>query len=659
MLSTIATLKVGEISSWIKERRGDAEMTFNMSLAQLVLKEPSNTRARMELMQWMNLFQRTYNYSTIALFDSLGKICMVAPSHADIQSQSLNEHISKGLKAREVVFVDIHRANPNDPILLYFLVPIGLNPKNSQKANGLLILSVNPNEYLYPLLKRWPTPSQSAETMLIRREGNQVVCLNEVRHKKGSALSLRLPMRRPDLPYGRLTLNQATPVEDVDYRGIPVLATLLNIKGTPWFIVSKIDLDEIYYPVRQKAWAVGLIVGLLILISILGVGILWRNQKLMFTRRELAEQKLSEAKLRESEIFKSKMVAHIGDVIAIFDNEGINRYVSPNIEILFGWKPDELIGSNALEKVHPVNLETTKNFINSIRSENGKFGSTEIKYMFKDENYTWIEFVACNLLNDPIINGFLVNFHDISERKRAEEELINANKQLANLDNAKNYFIGLLSHELRTPLIGINGNATMIKEISTDIDIIDSCQDILDSEKRLRKFVELALLITSIKADNIETNLNFENIFDFIETSINLIKPLAESKKITFIIEINNREQMLKSDYSLICKVFNFIIENAVKFSPENSSVEIKDKFDDKNYKLLIKDLGTGFTDDFLENKLEMLQVGNLLSHTEGTGLSLFASKTIMELHGFKLVIGNDNDKGAIVELIFPNDALQ
>ena len=93
--------------------------------------------------------------------------------------------------------------------------------------------------------------------------------------------------------------------------------------------------------------------------------------------------------------------------------------------------------------------------------------------------------------------------------ERANKELKSANEKLESLDTAKNHFLGLLSHELNTPLIGINGSAKTILEITSDSDVKECCTDILTSESRLRKFSELALLITSLKAQNYRIQASF------------------------------------------------------------------------------------------------------------------------------------------------------
>ena len=143
-----------------------------------------------------------------------------------------------------------------------------------------------------------------------------------------------------------------------------------------------------------------------------------------------SEQRLVQEKaLRESELFHSKMISNIGDVIVIIDGNGTNRYKSANIEKWFGWKPEDLIGHNAFANVHPDDLAKGLNFIGALALTQGASGTIELKYRCKAGNYKWIEVSVVNLLHDSSINGFLGNYHDITERKQAENALRESEKK--------------------------------------------------------------------------------------------------------------------------------------------------------------------------------------------------------------------------------------
>ena len=139
------------------------------------------------------------------------------------------------------------------------------------------------------------------------------------------------------------------------------------------------------------------------------------------TLSDITERKQAEETLRNRDARHSKMIANIGDVIVIIDREGINRYKSPNVEKLFGWRAEELVGVDALDKVHPDDLDSTRKVLGGLLGEPNVIRTTELRYRRKDGRYCWIEFTGVNLSHDPDIRGLLGNYRDITERKQAEE----------------------------------------------------------------------------------------------------------------------------------------------------------------------------------------------------------------------------------------------
>ena len=122
-------------------------------------------------------------------------------------------------------------------------------------------LTIDPNIYLYPFIQRWPTPSETAETLLIRREGNEAVFLNELKFQKNTALTLRIPLESRDVPAVKAALGEEGIVEGIDYRGVPVLAAVRTVPDSPWFLVARMDAAEVYAPMRERLWMTVLIRG--------------------------------------------------------------------------------------------------------------------------------------------------------------------------------------------------------------------------------------------------------------------------------------------------------------------------------------------------------------------------------------------------------------
>jgi two-component system, cell cycle sensor histidine kinase and response regulator CckA len=149
--------------------------------------------------------------------------------------------------------------------------------------------------------------------------------------------------------------------------------------------------------------------------------------------------------LQETNARHSAMIANIGDVIGIMGADGLMKYKSPNIEKWFGWKPEELVGTDGWDNVHPEDLvRVQKEFYALIEKDNSSV-TMEYRYKCKDGTYTWIELTAVNRTNDPAINGVLLNYHDINVRKQAEEALRESELRFKALHNAS--FGGIAIHD--------------------------------------------------------------------------------------------------------------------------------------------------------------------------------------------------------------------
>ncbi len=162
---------------------------------------------------------------------------------------------------------------------------------------------------------------------------------------------------------------------------------------------------------------------------------------------DITERKLAEEVLRRTEAKQRAMVANIADVITIIDSDGINRYSSPNIEKWFGWRPDEVVGVSSWDFVHPEDLDRTRQFFDALLGEPDATVTTECRRRCKNDSYKWIRITAVNLFHDTDIRGVLLNYHDITKRKRAEDALLEWNRFLSATLNALSANIALLDEK--------------------------------------------------------------------------------------------------------------------------------------------------------------------------------------------------------------------
>jgi diguanylate cyclase (GGDEF)-like protein/PAS domain S-box-containing protein len=147
-----------------------------------------------------------------------------------------------------------------------------------------------------------------------------------------------------------------------------------------------------------------------------------RIRGLVVTVRDISDRKRAEQALRESETRFRSLVQHASDIVTVFDVEGIISYISPSVRVM-GFEPSELLGTQVALLLHPDDaLEVGELITRQIMSGGTP---TPIDYRVRHADGTWryLQGVATNLLDEPTVNGIVVNARDITDRKRTEQLL--------------------------------------------------------------------------------------------------------------------------------------------------------------------------------------------------------------------------------------------
>jgi signal transduction histidine kinase len=303
-LAAIADLKARQIADWRAERLAEAESilttSFIVSHAQRWLasggKDQAEERA---LLAWMKAPRHSRHYRCVYLFDPQGEMRLASNSDRPTPCEFTRPAVLEALRTQRVQFLDFHATHLSERVHLSLFVPLLAEANGKKTAIGALAFEIDPHHFLYPLTQSWPTPSPTAETLLVRREGDSVLYLNELRHRKAAALTVRQPLSNTALPAVRAALGEEGPFASKDYRGVEVLSVLRRIPDSPWFMVAKIDRSEVDTPLRNRAVLVASICALLIGLTAVAVILLWRQQQMRFdlARHEFEEKALHDANL--------------------------------------------------------------------------------------------------------------------------------------------------------------------------------------------------------------------------------------------------------------------------------------------------------------------------------------------------------------------------
>ncbi len=278
-LDAIAALKCGQIESWLAQRHDNAAVLSKdpelARVASLLILNLGDDVVRERLRERLNAVRQIYGYDAI-LLDASGRPVLTVGAHS-ATSPTIQQHLLPlALSSSRVQRSELYRDSAG-AIHLDFIAP--LQDHDSGKWVAAILLHVPVETFLFPLIQRWPTPSASAETMLVRRDGDHVLYLNELRHQHHTALTLRSPLSLPTPSATAVRLGQALHIQAPDRRGVAVLAASHPVAGTPWFVVAKIDRDEVMAPLKR------LILWLSVVLLSAGVALagalylLWRQQQ--------------------------------------------------------------------------------------------------------------------------------------------------------------------------------------------------------------------------------------------------------------------------------------------------------------------------------------------------------------------------------------------
>jgi len=238
--------------------------------------------------------------------------------------------------------------------------------------------------------------------------------------------------------------------------------------------------------------------------------------------------------------------------------------------------------------------------------------------------------------------------------QEANVKLESLNLRLIDLDKAKTDFLNLISHEIRTPLNGILGPVELLRETPNAHEISDLIEILDMSVKRLERFSLNALLITRLKTKQFEIRKDRIHLSNLINEVLDEEKEKFQSKNIQVKRDDNISLGLIYGEVELIKKCIINILDNAVRFSPENNTVEINTYVEEQTIICEIKDNGKGFAAGTIDHIFELFTTDDDYKDNS-IGIGLPIAKMIMEAHNGSIIIGNNPNGGAFVKLVFQN----
>lgn len=455
-LLAIADLKVQQIADWRRERLSDGEIISQDPFFTLRIREWFQKRdpeLKQKILSRMQSFRRDYQYRSLVLLDSGGEIHLVVPEGKESLGPDARQLTLEAMRTGKTILSDLYQSRTHNLILLTIVVPLADSAKPAGTAAGALLLRVDPSRFLYPLIQSWPTPSASAETIMVRREGNDVVFLNELRQKKHTALTLRFPVSAQKLPAALAVHGREGIVEGIDYRGIPVITAIKRVPDSPWFLIAKVDQEEIYAPIRQRLWTTTLLVSIMILGAGGFIGLFWWHQQATFYQERYKADLNRLALLQHFEY----LTKYANDIILLSDERFRVIEANERASISYGYAADELVGLFLKDLRAPETRHLLEQQIKEAKSRNGLVYETI--HQRKDGTRFPVE-VSARLLEIEGKKFYQHIVRDVTERKQAEDALRESEQKFKNIVEHSNELFYI--HDTRHKLTYISPQAIAI-----------------------------------------------------------------------------------------------------------------------------------------------------------------------------------------------------
>ncbi len=631
-LSGIAKLKVNEISRWRQERLADAQV---IATNQFIIKSvdqwftgPNSSEARQTILDWMTFLNTKFDYRSILLLDPKGSV-RLSVSH-DPEGQPVDGFVhalaTEASRTKQVILSDLHTDKTGKDIYLDLLVPLIIRAGSRTHSCGILLLRIDPRQFLYPLIQTWPTPSQTAETLIVRREGDYVVFLNELRHKKNTALTLRLPLSEKGLPAAMAARGDEGVVEGLDYRGVPVLAAVQKIPDSPWSLVAKVDSAEVYASLRERLLFTMGLVGALMAVAGVSLGFIWRHKHAQYYRSQYEAEVRHNALLQRYEY----LTRHANDIILLLDRQG--RVVEANDRALASYRytRDELLQLHIRDLRAPHTASAVETEMKATHSADGSVFET----MHRRKDGTVFPVEVSSRIVEIEGEGFFQDIiRDITERKRAEKKLKQALADLERSNKELEQFAYVASHDLQEPLRKVASFTELLAkryEGKLDRNADRYIEYIVDGAKRMH------ILINDLLAySRVGTSTEKYVRTDCGEVITRVLDDMRKTIRESGAAVTHDKLPTVATDPTQIGRVFQNLIANAIKFRrDEPPRIHISARHEGKEWIFSVRDNGIGIQPQFFDRIFLMFQRLHTRAEYPGTGIGLAICKKIIENHG-------------------------
>jgi PAS domain S-box-containing protein len=373
--------------------------------------------------------------------------------------------------------------------------------------------------------------------------------------------------------------------------------------------------------------------------------------------QRVRELERENAELRSRAAFFRQMVENDLEVHHVVDSAGVILYISPSVEQVLGYRPEELVGRSSAGLVHPDDLEQPARMLQEHARHLGSFHLMEQRIRHRDGSWRRMEVAGKFAVNPDGVPVVLVYSRDITRRREAEEERDRQLRAVEQAVRAREEVIALVSHDLRNPVATVLLSASALLETAPEgafsrgereqLEAISACAG------EMNRLIEDLLDVTRIDAGGLPLSVSSWAVPLILQDAIALARALARERGVALGADVQADLPAVAVDRGRVMQVLSNLVGNAIRFSPEGGAVTLRAGIEEGRVAVHVSDQGPGIPEEHLPFLFDRFWQGGG-SRRGSVGLGLAICRGIVEGHGGAIRVSSRAGEGSTFTFTLP-----
>ncbi len=376
---------------------------------------------------------------------------------------------------------------------------------------------------------------------------------------------------------------------------------------------------------------------------------------------EIQELRWKEEALRESEKRFRNIALSMVVWLWEMDENGVYTYCSERVENILGYTPEEIVGRHFVDLMPPHEAKKVRGVFYRITEQKKILQDFENWNLHKKGHRICLMSSGVPIIDEEgNLQGYRGVHKNITDQKKAEKALKEANKRLKKLDRLKSDFVSMVSHEIRTPItIMKEGISLCLEGIAGELTDMqhELLSGTLQSVFRLQRLVTELLDLSKIEDGNLELHRSTIDLGDVAQQVQNDYKNQAADKRIRLHLSIPSEPVSVHADRDKIIQVFHNLVSNAIRYTESGGDVWIRvEDTREKEIVCSVSDTGIGIAEENMRDLFSKFKQFGQPKGTDykGTGLGLAIAKGLVEKHGGRMWVESEPGKGSTFYFSIP-----